>query len=114
ELRPLIERALAERRPAGVANVERSGPDGQIRYYDVLVTPLLEEGSRPLGVASTFTDVTRYAQLRAELERSHSELETASEELQSANEELQTTNEELQSNVEALETTNEDLQTCNE
>src|SRR3989449_3197665 len=114
ELRPLIERALAERRPAGVANVERSGPDGQIRYYDVLVTPLLEEGSRPLGGAITFTDVTRYAQLRTELERSHADLETAYEELQSTNEELQTTNEELQSTVEELETTNEELQSSNE
>ena len=114
ELRPLIERALAERRPAGVANVERAGPDGQTRYYDVLVTPLLEEGSQPLGVAITFTDVTRYAQLRTELERSHAELETAYEELQSANEELQTTNEELQSTVEELETTNEELQSSNE
>jgi two-component system CheB/CheR fusion protein len=114
ELRPLIERALAERRPAGVGNVERSGPNGQTGYYDVLVTPLLEEGSQPLGVAITFTDVTRYAQLREELERSHSELETAYEELQSANEELQTTNEELQSTVEELETTNEELQSSNE
>src|SRR3989449_7970257 len=114
ELRPLIERALAERRPAGVANVERPGPDGQTRYYDVLVTPLLEEGSQPLGVAITFTDVTRYAQLRTELEQSHSELETAYEELQSTNEELQTTNEELQSTVEELETTNEELQSSNE
>jgi len=114
ELRPLIERALAERRPTGVANVERAGPDAQTRYYDVLVTPLLEEDSQPLGVAITFTDVTRYAQLRAELERSHAELETAYEELQSANEELQTTNEELQSTVEELETTNEELQSSNE
>src|SRR5437667_10238685 len=60
ELRPLIERALAERRPAGVANVERPGPDGQTRYYDVLVTPLLEEGSQPLGLACTLPDVPRY------------------------------------------------------
>jgi two-component system CheB/CheR fusion protein len=114
ELRPLLERALAERQPVGVANVERSGPDGQTRYYDVLVTPLLDDGARPLGVAITFTDVTRYAQLREELERSHSELETAYEELQSTNEELQTTNEELQSTVEELETTNEELQSSNE
>ena len=114
ELRPLIGRALAERRPAGVANVERAGPDGQTQYYDVLVTPLLEEGRQPLGVAITFTDVTRYAQLREEVERSHSELETAYEELQSTNEELQTTNEELQSTVEELETTNEELQSSNE
>ena len=114
ELRPLLERALAERQPVGVANVERSGPDGQTRYYDVLVTPLLDDGRRSLGVAITFTDVTRYAQLREELERSHSELETAYEELQSTNEELQTTNEELQSTVEELETTNEELQSSNE
>ncbi len=114
ELRPLLERALAERQPVGVANVERSGPDGQTRYYDVLVTPLLDDGARPLGVAITFTDVTRYAQLREEVERSHSELETAYEELQSTNEELQTTNEELQSTVEELETTNEELQSSNE
>jgi len=114
ELRPLLERALAERQPVGVANVERSGPDGQTRYYDVLVTPLLDDGSQPLGVAITFTDTTRYAQLREELERSHSELETAYEELQSTNEELQTTNEELQSTVEELETTNEELQSSNE
>src|SRR3989449_8730622 len=79
ELRPLIERALAERRPAGVTNVQRSGPDGQTRYYDVLVTTLRDDG-QPLGVAITFTDVTPYAQLRDELERSHSELETAYEE----------------------------------
>ncbi len=114
ELRALLERALAERQPVGVANVERSGPDGQTRYYDVLVTPLLDDGSQPLGVAITFTDTTRYAQLREELERSHSELETAYEELQSTNEELQTTNEELQSTVEELETTNEELQSSNE
>jgi len=114
ELRALLERALAERQPVGVTNVERSGPDGQTRYYDVLVTPLLDDGSQPLGVAITFTDATRYAQLREELERSHSELETAYEELQSTNEELQTTNEELQSTVEELETTNEELQSSNE
>src|SRR5207247_1265433 len=114
ELRPLIEQALAERRPAGVTNVERSSPNGQTRYYDVLVTTLRDDGGQPLGAAITFTDVTRYAQLREEVERSHSELETAYEELQSTNEELQTTNEELQSTVEELETTNEELQSSNE
>src|SRR5205814_9957438 len=71
ELRPLIGRALAERRPAGVANVERPGPDGQTRYYDVLVTPLREEGSQPAGVALTLPDVTRYAPPRTEPEPSH-------------------------------------------
>jgi len=114
ELRALLERALAERQPVGVANVERSGPDGQTRYYDVLVTPLLDDGSQPLGVAITFTDTTRYAQLREELERSHSELETTNEELQSTVEELETTNEELQSSNEEMETMNAELQSTNE
>src|SRR5438034_11591656 len=59
ELRPLLERALAERQPVGVANVERSGPDGQTRYYDVLDTPLLDDGALPLRVAITFTGGAR-------------------------------------------------------
>jgi len=114
ELRPLIEQAVAERRPVGMANVERPGPNAQARYYDVQVAPLLDDGGPALGVAITFTDVSRYAQLHEELERSNAELETAYEELQSTNEELQTTNEELQSTVEELETTNEELQSSNE
>ena len=114
ELRPLIEQALAERRPTTVANVARTGSNGQSQYYDVRVAPLLDSGGQPLGVAIIFTDVTRSAHLHAELEKSNSELETAYEELQSTNEELQTTNEELQSTVEELETTNEELQSSNE
>src|SRR5207244_5256083 len=114
ELRPLIEQAVAERRLVGMANVERPGPNAQARYYDVQVAPLLDDGGPALGVAITFTDVSRYAQLHEELERSNAELETAYEELQSTNEELQTTNEELQSTVEELETTNEELQSTNE
>src|SRR2546422_11134514 len=42
ELRPLIERALAERRPAGVADGDRAGPDGQIRDYDQPGAPALQ------------------------------------------------------------------------
>ena len=62
----------------------------------------------------SFTDVTRFRQLRVEVETANRQLELAYEELQSTNEELETTNEELQSTVEELETTNEELQSTNE
>ena len=62
----------------------------------------------------SFLDVTKYRQLRDELERSNHDLEHAYEELQSLNEELETTNEELQSTNEELETTNEELQSTND
>jgi two-component system, chemotaxis family, CheB/CheR fusion protein len=75
---------------------------------------LLNNGGNCLGVAISFQNMTRYRQLRADLEKNQQELETAYEELQSTNEELETTNEELQSTVEELETTNEELQSTNE
>jgi two-component system CheB/CheR fusion protein len=65
-------------------------------------------------VGISFQDMTRYRQLRTDLEKNWQELETAYEELQSTNEELETANEELQSTVEELETTNEELQSTNE
>jgi two-component system CheB/CheR fusion protein len=80
----------------------------------VQALPLLDDGHAVLGVKVIFTDVTRFRELRTELDRSKQELETAYEELQSSNEELETTNEELQSTVEELETTNEELQSTNE
>lgn len=81
---------------------------------DLQVAPLMDINDNILGMSITFTDVTRYRRLQAELEHTNQELETAYEELQSTNEELETTNEELQSTVEELETTNEELQSTNE
>jgi len=88
--------------------------DGGTTHFDVQVTPLAENGSRALGVAIMFTDVTRSQQLQDTLQHAKEELETTNEELQSTNEELETTNEELQSTNEELETTNEELQSTNE
>ncbi len=82
--------------------------------YDVNVVPLYRSADEPVGVGISFLDVTKYRQLRYELERSNHDLERAYEELQSLNEELETTNEELQSTNEELETTNEELQSTNE
>ena len=114
ELRSLIERAYAERKPIAQTNVERKLEDGTSQMLDILVTPLFDQGGAPLGVAITFLDVSYIHELKDELRRSREELQTANEELQSSNEELETTNEELQSTNEELETMNEELQSTNE
>ncbi|WP_392482518.1 CheR family methyltransferase [Nostoc sp. C110] len=114
ELRSLIERAYAERRPVSLTNVERYLSNTETQYLDVRITPLQETDTSFLGVSISFLDVTRYIKLQDALQRSQQELETTNEELQSTNEELETTNEELQSTNEELETTNEELQSTNE
>src|SRR5262249_2348349 len=110
ELRSLIERVRTERRPLTTKEVEWSQNDGDLRYLDVQVAPLTSQAGEFIGVAVTFTDVSRYRSLHEDLERARRDLETAYEELQSTVEELETTNEELQSTNEELETTNEELQ----
>jgi two-component system, chemotaxis family, CheB/CheR fusion protein len=114
DLRSLIDRAVAERRPVAVKEVEWRPPGGEARWLDVHVAPLGDGTATGMGILVAYTDVTAHRRLTRELEQSHQELETAYEELQSTNEELETTNEELQSTVEELETTNEELQSTNE
>jgi two-component system CheB/CheR fusion protein len=117
ELRSRIDLVHAERHAIGLRNVELAGEDGEQRFYDVNLTPLLGGGGAVgeiQGVSIAFTDVTRYKVLQAEVEASKRDVETAYEELQSTVEELETTNEELQSTNEELETTNEELQSTNE
>jgi two-component system CheB/CheR fusion protein len=114
ELRSLIEQALRSRHTAVRHFAEWPVSANDLRYLDVAVVPLLDNGGTPLGVNIAFIDVTTIYRLRTELERNRQDLETAYEELQSTNEELETTNEELQSSNEELETTNEELQSTNE
>jgi len=114
ELRSVIQQAKAESAPVTVREVKHEDVDGTIRYFDVEVTPLSENGNRALGISVSFTDVTQSRELQQALRHTNEELETANEELQSMNEELETTNEELQSTNEELETTNEELQATNE
>ncbi len=114
ELRSVIERVETERRPIAVKEVEWRSGTGEVRWLDLMVSPLEDEAGRRIGMLVAFADMTGYRRLQRELEQSHMELETAYEELQSTNEELETTNEELQSTVEELETTNEELQSTNE
>jgi two-component system CheB/CheR fusion protein len=114
ELRSQLAEVTESRAPVWLREVEwrRTGPD--VMYVDVHLMPLLDGNGEVLAVSISFTDVTRFRQLRVEVETSNRQLELAYEELQSTNEELETTNEELQSTVEELETTNEELQSTNE
>jgi two-component system CheB/CheR fusion protein len=114
ELRSRVEQVTTERRPVSLNSVEHVTPEGEIRSFDVQITPLMDDQGVMLGVSAAFVDVTRYLRLQSDLEGANQELETAYEELQSTNEELETTNEELQSTIEELETTNEELQSTNE
>jgi two-component system, chemotaxis family, CheB/CheR fusion protein len=114
ELRSQLAAVTESRAPVWLRDVEwrRTGPEAV--YVDVNLVPLLDTSGEVLGVSISFTDVTRFRQLRVEVETANRQLELAYEELQSTNEELETTNEELQSTVEELETTNEELQSTNE
>jgi two-component system CheB/CheR fusion protein len=128
DLREAVEQALRERRGVPLGEVPFTPPDGERRRLAVAVVPLGSGDGTPVGVSVAFEDVTRWASIQQDLERSKrdleaayeelestiDELETTNEELQSANEELQTTNEELQSTNEELETMNEELQSTNE
>jgi two-component system, chemotaxis family, CheB/CheR fusion protein len=114
ELRPQLAAVTESRSPVWLRDVEwrRNGAD--VVYVDVHLMPLLDSTGELLGASVSFTDVTRFRQLRLEVETANRQLELAYEELQSTTEELETTNEELQSTVEELETTNEELQSTNE
>ncbi len=113
ELRSLMERAYETRSPVFLEDLNWS-QDGQEKWLNIQVIPLLAGTGAPIGARVAFSDVTLIKRLQRELEASRRDLETAYEELQSTNEELETTNEELQSTVEELETTNEELQSTNE
>ena len=113
ELRSRLDQIYNERRSLTISDIARYLPDGTLQHLKAEFALLHDHGEQ-LGVSVTFTDVSRYHELEAELQRSNQELETANEELQSSNEELETTNEELQSTNEELETTNEELQSTNE
>jgi two-component system CheB/CheR fusion protein len=114
ELRSQIDQVLSSNQNITISDVAWTSPGGTPRIFDVVVSLLPPGSATPIGVAISFTDLTRLRRLEGEHDRSQRELETAYEELQSAVEELETTNEELQSTNEELETTNEELQSANE
>ena len=114
ELRSLLEQVYADRHPVVVREIEMPQGSGDMRWLDLQVVPLSENGGPLLGASLSFSDVSAAKRLHQDLEHANQELEAAYEELQSTNEELETTNEELQSTIEELETTNEELQSTNE
>ena len=114
ELRSHIDQVISNHRAITLNSVGWTITDGNIRYFDVQITPLYDSRQNLLGVSIVFTEVSRYKKLQEEVEHANQELEMAYEELQSSNEELETTNEELQSSNEELETMNEELQSSNE
>jgi two-component system, chemotaxis family, CheB/CheR fusion protein len=113
-LQSAIEQACSERCCSAIDNVRIETRQDIANFFDIQITPLTEGESKILGVNLSFIDVTRYQNLRQELDHYSRELEAAQEELQTSNEELETTNEELQSTNEELETTNEELQNTNQ
>jgi two-component system CheB/CheR fusion protein len=113
-LQSAIEQACSERCCSAIDNVRIETRQDVANFFDIQITPLTEGESKILGVNISFIDVTRYQNLRQELDHYSRELEAAQEELQTSNEELETTNEELQSTNEELETTNEELQNTNQ
>jgi two-component system CheB/CheR fusion protein len=114
ELRSVIEQAYMERQAVMREGIPWRSAEGEPRWFDIVVAPLLDANGAPAGASVSFAEVTRVRQLQQQLDDSQVELETAYQELQSTNEELETTNEELHSTVEELETTNEELQSTNE
>jgi two-component system, chemotaxis family, CheB/CheR fusion protein len=114
DLRSCIDEAHTRHQIVMLREVAWPTAAGDVRHFNVQVTPILDAADSALGSKIIFLDVTRQRELQDALQHSRQELETAYEELQSTNEELETTNEELQSTVEELETTNEELQSTNE
>ena len=113
QLQNLVDQAARDKRKISLSGLSWQALGNEM-FLDIDIIPLHDNGSRLLGVAVQFLDVSREKALRIELEQSNQELETAIEELHSTNEELETTNEELQSTNEELETMNEELQSTNE
>ncbi len=113
ELHNHLDAVAAERRAIELSAVSWRSPNGQERFLDVHLTPLLGDDVL-IGTSIAYIDVTAARHLENQLTTSNRELEQAYEEVQSTVEELETTNEELQSTNEELETTNEELQSTNE
>jgi two-component system CheB/CheR fusion protein len=105
ELKPLIQKAIADRQPVTVRNLEYSPREGPVQYLDLEVKPLFGGDDQPLGAGLTFMDASRSHGFLEEIQRTRQEQETASEELQSSNEELRTMNDELRQRTDDLNQT---------
>jgi two-component system CheB/CheR fusion protein len=77
ELRSLIEKAEAERRPVTVNSVEWRTHLGEACWLDLHIAPLTDSAGTTIGTLISFSDLTTDHRLHRELEQSQQELETA-------------------------------------
>jgi PAS domain S-box-containing protein len=79
------------------------------RFYDYILTPVLNEQGEVEAVAGTTRDITDRKQSEQALAHSTEELQSINEEMASSNEELASTNEELTATNDELELVNQKL-----
>jgi two-component system CheB/CheR fusion protein len=132
-------RGVRSRRRETVHNNIKLRMDGETRFLNLRVKPILEadparglvlvifegvsseperadkKGKLPRAASQKIMDLERELKsTKSDLEVTIEELQGSNEELRSANEELQSSNEELQSSNEEMETSKEELQSLNE
>ncbi|HKP15473.1 MAG TPA: PAS domain-containing protein [Gemmatimonadaceae bacterium] len=114
DLGTVVDGVYDEREPIACESVSSRSPNGEPRWFDVVVTPLFDPAGDAAGASISFLDVTHSHRLEEQLAHSRVELESANQQLQSKNEALETTSSHLSSTVEQLESVNEELQSSNE
>jgi two-component system CheB/CheR fusion protein len=60
ELRSRLEQAYASRRPVRLINVERSLSGQEVQFFDVTISPLIDNENNQLGASINLRDLTRY------------------------------------------------------
>lgn len=134
ELTTAIRKAITQKDDVRYKHL-RLNVDGEERFINLLVRPVVEPPYMRGLVLVVFEDVTlqvlasaeetsaecqpkddsvEMRRLRQELSSTKEYLQTTIEELETSNEELKSTNEELQSSNEELQSTNEELETSKE
>jgi two-component system, chemotaxis family, CheB/CheR fusion protein len=74
ELRPQLAEVTESRSPVWLRDVEWRRNDPDVVYFDVHLVPLLDSNGEVLGMSVSFTDVTRFRQLRVEVETANRQL----------------------------------------
>jgi PAS domain S-box-containing protein len=95
ELCLLIEMAEAERRSVFAADLYWPSQNGEDRWLDLQIVPLIHNDGVLIGTALTFADVTANHLVRQALEQSQQQLEAAFKMLRSINRALEIMNKEL-------------------
>jgi two-component system CheB/CheR fusion protein len=105
----LMRQLNRDRRPITLKNVEWKINASTI-YLDIHITPILNPNHTLIAANLTFVDVTRYTDIRDELEYSNSKLVSLTQELQLTKDTLNTTYQELEFTQKELETVHQEIQ----